>query len=209
MTKDRAALEVRAAQAVDFPNILRLQRENVPAAISQADAHAQGFVTVVHDEAILQKMHALAPSVVAEQDGALAGYALTMPVEARRLLPILEPMFRQLDEIEASGRALCRYYVMGQICVARAFRGSGVFDALYAGHRRLYASRFDRVVTEIAVRNGRSMRAHGRVGFEVIHRYRDATDDWAVVAWDFRAKSSDSSNVGVDLGSDDQGNEDP
>jgi L-amino acid N-acyltransferase YncA len=195
---DRASLAVRAARPGDFPDILRLQRENLPGAISQAEAQAQGFVTVVHDQVILEKMHALAPSVVAERDGALAGYALTMPVEARRLLPVLEPMFGMLDEIEASGRPLLRYYVMGQICVARGFRGSGVFDALYAGHRRLYAGRFDRVVTEIAVRNARSLRAHERVGFEVIHRYRDATDDWVIVAWDFGAKSSGSSGVGVD-----------
>jgi len=66
------------------------------------------------------------------------------------------------------------------------FDGRGVFDALYEGHRRFLGGRYDAVVTEIATRNGRSMRAHARAGFETIHVYRDATDEWAVVAMPLR-----------------------
>jgi hypothetical protein len=29
------------------------------------------------------------------------------------------------------------------------------------------------------------LRAHARVGFETALTYRDATDEWAVLAWDF------------------------
>jgi hypothetical protein len=113
--------------------------------------------------------------------GGLAGYALAMAREARALLPILEPMFARLGGLSAlAGK---RWYVMGQVCVAQAWRGRGVFDALYAGHRRAYSGRFDALVTEIATRNGRSLRAHARVGFAEIDRYRDATDDWSVVGW--------------------------
>jgi RimJ/RimL family protein N-acetyltransferase len=74
---------------------------------------------------------------------------------------------------------------MGQVCVAREFRGQGVFDLMYRAHREHLRARYDRSVTEIAVRNVRSMRAHARVGFRVIDRYRDETDDWAIVAWDW------------------------
>jgi L-amino acid N-acyltransferase YncA len=173
-------VDFRAAREGDIPAILRLQRENLEAAVPAGEARDQGFVTVVHDEATLRHMHALAPSVVAEVDGVLAGYALTMLSEARSFVPVLQPMFAQLDRLE-----LGRFYVRGQICVGKPFRGSGVFDALYQGHRELYQDRFAEIVTEIALRNTRSMRAHERVGFRVVHRYRDATDDWAVVAWDF------------------------
>jgi hypothetical protein len=139
----------------------------------------------VHDEETLKRMHALAPSVIAEEGGMPCGYALTMPVEARAFVPVLQPMFEQLTALSFRGRPLSRFYVMGQICIARDHRGRGLFDALYEGHRALYASQFDAVVTEISARNGRSQRAHERLGFEVIGRYRDATDEWAVVAWDF------------------------
>jgi len=93
-------------------------------------------------------------------------------------------MFERLDaNAEVKGR---RYYVMGQICVAKAYRGQGVFDRLYAAHREHLRHRFDACVTEISVRNPRSLRAHARVGFEELERYRDAADEWVVVIWDLR-----------------------
>ncbi len=159
----------------DLADVLALQRE------SRAPTR-DGFVTVQHTLEVLRAMHALAPSVIARGDGGeLAGYALMMPRQTRALLPILEPMFVKLDALELGER----WYVMGQIAVAPAFRGTGVFDALYAEHRRQYAGRFDRVITEVATRNGRSMRAHERVGFRTLLTYRDATDEWALIGWDF------------------------
>ena len=49
-----------------------------------------------------------------------------------------------------------------------------------------YAERFELLVTEISTRNQRSLRAHARVGFEPVHRYRDDVDEWEIVAWDWR-----------------------
>ena len=60
-----------------------------------------------------------------------------------------------------------------------------MFDLLYQAHRRHLRGTFDYSVTEVATRNTRSMRAHQRVGFKVIDRYRDATDDWALLRWDW------------------------
>ena len=168
----------------DLRAILALQASQRAAALGPEASARDGFVTVSHDPETLRRMHALAPSVVAVDGPTLAGYALVMPVEAAPWVPVLAPMFDLLRTLTFRGRPLAslRHYVMGQVCVAPAWRGQGVFDALYEGHRRFLADRHDLVVTEIATRNGRSMRAHARVGFETIHVYRDATDEWAVVA---------------------------
>ncbi len=173
----------------DLDGILRLQGLNLRGRVDPATARSQGFVTVQHDRATLARMHAMAPSVVAKRDGEVVGYALVMPVEARSYVPVLEPMFALLESLSFAGQPLTahRYYVMGQVCVAHAVRGQGVFDALYAGHRRFLATRYDLCVTEISLANPRSLRAHARVGFVEIHRYRDATDDWSVVALDLGA----------------------
>ena len=174
------------ASSRDLQRILALQRENLARNVDAEEARAQGFVTVEHTLEILERMHAMQPSIVAVDDEAggdasLAGYALVMPVECRTFVPILEPMFARLDALGTE-----RYYVMGQVCVARPFRGRGVFDALYRAHRDALSGRYDRVVTEIATRNTRSMRAHERVGFTLLERYRDAIDDWALVEWIWR-----------------------
>jgi ribosomal protein S18 acetylase RimI-like enzyme len=174
----------------DLEQVLALQRENLRDRVSTEAARRDGFVTVAHSLESLEAMHALAPSVIARQGEEFAGYALVMPVEARPLVPILEPLFAMLDTLLWRGQpvAALPFYVMGQICVARDHRGKGVVDALYAAHRTHYAERYSLCVTEIATRNTRSMRAHERVGFEVVATYRDVQDEWAVVAWDWSAR---------------------
>jgi len=97
----------------------------------------------------LRRMHELAPSIVARSHGGLAGYALTMRLEARADVPILEPMFQLFETLSWRGRPLpeTRCYVMGQVCV---------FDAIYRGHRDQYRDRFELLVTEVSLRNPRS-----------------------------------------------------
>jgi GNAT superfamily N-acetyltransferase len=173
------ARPVRTEQELE--EILELQRANLPRSLGEQEKAENGFVTVEHTLDVLRRMHALQPSIVAKHQHHLAGYALVMPVETRVFVPVLAPMFERLD---ANARLTdTRYYVMGQICVAKPYRGQGVFDALYAAHRDHLRHRYDACVTEISVRNPRSLRAHQRVGFQELERYRDATDEWVVVIW--------------------------
>jgi len=165
----------------ELEQILALQRANLAPALSADESAAQGFLTVVHDLPLLRRMHAIAPSIVAIDGDVLAGYALVLPVDCRELVPVLAPMFDRLDRLGAT-----RYYIMGQVCVAKPYRGRGVFDALYAAHREHLSAGYERCITEVATRNTRSMRAHERVGFRVLDTYTDATDEWVLVSWDWR-----------------------
>ena len=170
----------RVASDRELEQILELQRENLARGLSAEEIAQQGFVTVEHSLPVLRRMQAVAPSIVAKEGEALAGYALVMPIECRSLVPLLEPMFQRLESL-----GLQRFYVMGQICVGKPWRGQGVFDLLYSAHRRHLREAYDFCVTEVATRNVRSIRAHERIGFTVIDRYRDATDDWALLRWDW------------------------
>lgn len=166
----------------DLEGILALQREC-------REPTPDGFVTVIHTLDILRAMQSLVPSIVARDANArIVGYALVMPKEASSLIPILEPMFEKiasLPESEICGRPGARWYVMGQIAVAPAHRASGLFTRLYDEHRARNRGAFDAVVTEVSTRNTRSLRAHLRVGFRTISVYRDATDEWALLAWEW------------------------
>ncbi|HEX5748485.1 MAG TPA: GNAT family N-acetyltransferase [Archangium sp.] len=188
MTPSTAPRTCLVTRREELEQILQLQAANLRDHVSPEQAVSQGFLTVAHTLDVLERMHALAPSVIAKDGDTLAGYALVMPVEARAFVPILEPLFQLLETLSWRGRPLreYRYYVMGQVCVAEAWRGQGVFDALYREHRASYGARFDCTVTEVATRNTRSMRAHTRAGFEPIKTYRDATDEWAVVVLGLR-----------------------
>ncbi len=176
------ALELgRVRGDLELQQILDLQRRNLVRNLDAPSVAAQGFVTVEHTLDVLRRMHDLEPSIVARAGASLAGYALVMPVACRPFVPALEPMFQRLEKL---GR---RFYVMGQICIDRPWRGRGVFDALYQAHRELLRDRYDLVVTEVSARNPRSLRAHLRVGFQELERYRDATDEWVLIGWDWSA----------------------
>lgn len=171
--------------------ILALQAENHRDRVDAATAASDGFTSVRHDPAVLHAMNRAHPSAIAKSGSELAGYCLMMGQEFRAQVPILQPMFALLEGLQWRGQPLAgnpRWFVMGQVCVAHAFRGMGVFDGLYHQLRRAYAPQFDFTVTEISQRNPRSLRAHRRVGFETLHVYRDPAADeiWEVVVWDWR-----------------------
>jgi len=161
-----------ASSDSDLEQILLLQQQN----LTFTD---DGFVTVVHTLDKLRAFHAVMPSVVARQNGAVIGYALSMPRAAASLIPVLAPMFLRLEQLPALNGQ--RWYVMGQVCIAAQWRGRSVFDGMYAEHRRCFAPQYDWLITEIAMRNPRSLHAHARVGFVEIDHFTDDSDEWSVV----------------------------
>jgi hypothetical protein len=171
----------------ELHEILQLQEKNLPENLSVDEFRSQGFVTIHHDLHLLNTMHQLAPSVIIKDKDQVIAYALTMLGECSRLVPGLISMFSLLDSCNWQNKSLSKipYYVMGQVCVEKKHRGRGLFDALYAHHKKTYSSRFDLLVTQISVRNPRSTKAHERVGFKTIHQHRDKQDEWLVVAWDW------------------------
>jgi L-amino acid N-acyltransferase YncA len=172
----------------ELQEILELQQQNLIQNIDEVEMQTQGFVTMVHDIEVLQKMHDLAPSVIAKDEGRVAGYALVMLRECRELFPPLEPMFKNLDILEYRNNAInaYRFYIMGQVCIDKKFRRTGLFDQLYQKHKELYSGQYDFIITEVSARNQRSLRAHERVGFETINIYSDEVDEWAVVLWNWK-----------------------
>lgn len=172
----------------ELDQVLQLQQKYLVGNTSQEEMRSEGFLTVQHTRGLLKQLHSLAPSIIIKDGDTVVAYALVMLRECRHLISALVPMFNTFDELEWQGKPLSKYafYVMGQICVAKEYRGRGLFDILYHKHREVYQPQYDFILTEVATRNTRSMRAHERVGFKTIHTYRDELDHWAVVLWDWK-----------------------
>ena len=178
------------ASREEASQIIDLQAKNLASVLSPAVARAQGFLTVRHDLEILWRMNQSEPSVIAKDGESVVGYALIMPKSFAQEVPILEPFFNLLETHNWDGRNFSksdRWFVMGQVCVAEAYRGKKVFDGMYAKMREICRDRFDFTVTEVAERNTRSLRAHERVGFKTVHRYGESLtgENWRVIVLDF------------------------
>lgn len=171
----------------ELQRILQLQQLYLKGHNSQSEEKEQGFLTVHHSYEMLHQMHLLSPSVIIKDGEKVIAYALVMAKELKGLIPVLKPMFDMFENVSYKNQPLnsYHYYVIGQICVAKEYRGMGVFDMLYQKHKAEYSGRYDFTITEIATSNGRSMRAHERVGFKTIYQYSDATDEWNIVLWDW------------------------
>ncbi|MCC9136584.1 GNAT family N-acetyltransferase [Pontibacter silvestris] len=173
----------------EIESILLLQKANLACNLSAEEIASQGFVTVAHNPELLRKMNEAAPSIIAKDENKVIGYAIAMTQDFKNDVPVLIPMFQAMDKLEYKGKKLHEfsYVVSGQVCVAKEYRGQQVFDQLYHTYKEKYAGQYDLIVTEIASRNSRSLKAHGRIGFEVLHSYLAPDgENWEIVIWDLR-----------------------
>ncbi len=169
--------------------ILELQKNNLPQNLTDEQKATQGFVTVIHSFEILQKMNAIEESIIAKEDGHVIAYLLAMTTKSKDDVPVLIPMFNVFDNVRYNDRNISEYnyIVVGQVCVAKAWRGQGILDNCYAAYKRHFSSKYDFAITEILDTNKRSIQAHKRIGFHTVHSYPAAGgDQWKVVLWDWR-----------------------
>lgn len=185
-----AALTLSLAETeTDLADILRLQAENLPQHLPAEKMASDGFVTVHHSPELLRQMNREAPAVIARSAGELAGYCLAMPESFRHTIPVLIPMFEEMDKLHFEGEKLSgNYIVSGQVCIGEAFRGKGIVDKLYAFYRDNYQAKYKYLLTEISQRNQRSLKAHQRIGFQTIKQYQAPDGEtWDIVLWNWRA----------------------
>jgi L-amino acid N-acyltransferase YncA len=162
----------------DYAQVLALQGSNhvdTPGVAGGGD----GFVSLAYTAQTLDLVRGPYRHVLAKDGGMVAGYALVMLREHGAVFPELGPMLAVADQALGARP----YFVMGQVCVAQAYRGQGIFDGLYDALRAQMSAHFPLVVTEVSRANPRSLRAHERVGFRPLGA--DPQSPWVVQAWDW------------------------
>ena len=169
----------------DLKQILHLQALNHKSNLSPEQALKNGFVTVRHTESLLKTICQPYHHIIAKLDDKVVGYALVMLSRYSNLVPELQMMDDLLNKLYYTNKPMrtFKYVIMGQICIAEEVRGKRVFDDLYGYMSTYLKNHFDFIITEVAERNQRSMKAHQRVGFHTIHTYHEESIDevWNVV----------------------------
>ncbi|RRQ50304.1 GNAT family N-acetyltransferase [Maribacter algicola] len=171
----------RATSDEDLHDILELQQNNTPSFLSDEEKSKEGFLTVIHTFDLLKLMNTDCPHIIAKVNDEVIGYALCMTRKFGSEIPLLSPMFKMSD-IFLAGK---KYLAMGQICVAKEFRGQGVFRGLYSFYKRQLQQDFDGLITEVAASNKRSLNAHLSVGFKILQTQVSEGISWELVYWDW------------------------
>lgn len=177
----------KAKTTLELQQILALQKANLPEKLSESELKSQGFVTVSHDFDLLTAMNSKRPHIIAKSNDKVIGYALVMLETFKNKIPVLVPMFEQMKSIYYKGKLMSSidFFIMGQVCIAKEFRGKGIFKGLFEKMKREMAADYQMVVTEVAIRNQRSIKAHFNVGFKTIKEYQTEAEAWAIIAWDW------------------------
>lgn len=175
-------MEYKQAQTKqELLQILQLQAKNLRRVLASEVVEKEGFVTVEHDLELLASMNDRCGHIIALEDDELAGYALCMHPEFRNKIPVIEAMFEKIDTYYPDPG---RYMVMGQVCVAPAFRGKGIFRGLYEHMRTCLYPKYRQIITEVDSRNQRSLNAHLGIGFRELEVYQSNGRTWHLIALD-------------------------
>jgi GNAT superfamily N-acetyltransferase len=182
-------IEVKFAETEDELRDMRaLQLLNLRQHISGEEAISEGFVMAEYSLEYLMEMHASTPAIIAKEGVQLAGYIMLASKDVREGHPLLQGLFQAIDLIPYKGHMLksANYIVVGQVCVGKEFRGKGLFDRMYSFLQENLKDRFTYCACDIAQDNKRSLKAHMRMGFQIIGKLTFGELDWDVVLWDWQ-----------------------
>ncbi|GGG37186.1 hypothetical protein GCM10011414_03220 [Croceivirga lutea] len=167
----------RAETVRELEQILKIQNENLPNALTKPEIENEGFVTVCHTLEQLIEMNTAFPHTIAVYKESVVGYALSMPKEFGAEIEVLKPMFKKINEVYSDKS----YIVMGQICITKAYRGKGLFRGLYSAMQDFTKPKFEAIITEVDTKNTRSINAHSAIGFKELTRYFADDHEWSLI----------------------------
>ncbi|KAB1160642.1 GNAT family N-acetyltransferase [Tenacibaculum aiptasiae] len=165
----------------ELKQIIALQISNLPQNLTDIEKKEQGFVTVQHSIEVLTKMHHIHPHIIAKHGEQVIGYALSMSKIFRNEIPVLVPMFNEIDK---SSKKEDNYILMGQVCIDKNYRGKGIFRSLYEEMKNSFSNTYDAIITEIDANNTRSLNAHKAIGFKELSIYKSNNQNWIIVYMD-------------------------
>ncbi|MDT0556458.1 GNAT family N-acetyltransferase [Patiriisocius hiemis] len=165
----------------ELKQILALQKRNLLSGISEEEAKKEGFVSVHHTLELLQQMNESCPHTIAKDGDTVIGYALSMHPKFGNSIEMLKPMFTEIDTVTKKNSTLKNYIVMGQICIDVAYRKQGIFRELYTAMKAFLLPTFSTIITEVDIKNNRSLQAHYAIGFKKLSTYSSGGQDWELI----------------------------
>jgi hypothetical protein len=155
------SIEYRRAGPDDYAEIVRLQRANYVANLSEEERR-EGFLSA---EFGLEQVAAIATDLgiaIVTMDDDLAGCLCGIRREFDHRSPVVAKMLDSYDQAWFEDKPLSAFnsYIYGPVCIARQYRRRGLLRGLYEFQKRDLAGRFELGVALVSHNNPHSMQAH-------------------------------------------------
>lgn len=174
----------------ELTGIKALQVANLKSNLSSEEKFNEGFLTAEYSMSFLNQMHLEESSIIAKDGDAVVGYALVATQSIRHEHPLLASLFNVIDTLKINDGLFkdFNYVVVGQLCVAKRYRGQGLVQKMYNYYRESLFDKYQFCITDVNEKNIRSLKAHIKTGFNVIDQVNYGGDKWQIIAWDWRKK---------------------
>ena len=165
-------MTITQATVQDIPAVLALLKANH--ADNVADK-SNGFVTTNITEEQMAALILNENGVTIAKDGdKIVAFALATSWKFWSVWPFFVNMIKELPKFSFEGESLSteNTYQYGPVCVDSAYRGSGVFEQVFAASLASMKDRYPLMATFINMVNPRSYAAHTRkAGMEEVGRF--------------------------------------
>jgi methionine synthase II (cobalamin-independent) len=180
-------MNLKLASLEDIEDVLTLHRKYQIDTILEEDKK-DGFVTTAFTREQLEKLIQEEQGLfIARHDNAVVAYVMSASWQFWSVWPIFSRMIENLPNLEYAGYTLSvdNSYQYGPVCVDKAYRGSGLLEAIFDFAREEMSRRYPVLVTFINKINTRSYTAHTqKLGLEVIAEFEFNNNHYLELAYD-------------------------
>jgi hypothetical protein len=175
----------------DIPNIIKLQRDNLPINLAEEEKRKEGFVSLTTTEQDLEKiMKGDGVIVVDKQNNNLNGYLFSITLDYAKKISFFDPLIENISNMEYKGKNLneYKYCILAQTAIEKESRGKGILEKLYAKLKvELINKGYELGVSEITENNEKSLGVHiNKIGLKKLGVYNFNNKNWIVVALDLK-----------------------
>ncbi|TGD79533.1 GNAT family N-acetyltransferase [Hymenobacter wooponensis] len=180
-------MQLQLADLADIDGVLNLHQKYQIDTILEEDKK-DGFVTTSFTREQLTRLIQEEQGLfIAKHEDTVVAYVMSASWQFWAAWPIFARMIEDLPTLEFAGQRLSveNSYQYGPVCVDKAYRGSGLLEAIFDFAREQMAARYPVLVTFINQINTRSYAAHTqKLGLVVIAEFDFNNNHYLELAYD-------------------------
>lgn len=180
-------MKFRIAISSDLAGVLQLQKANLYSELSEKERE-KGFVTTPFSEQQILDIIKLDGLFVGEENSTIIAYVFAGDWHYFQQWPIFPFMTARFPKLSFNDSSVTteNSFQYGPICIALDFRGQQVMRELFEEMRLLWVQKFSVSITFVNKANKISVRAHEKIGWELIDEFEFNGNSYLGLAFDMK-----------------------
>lgn len=173
----------RKATNQDMSGVVALQDANLVSNLSSAE-QKDGFLSGAFTAEQFSEMNDDVGILIALDGDVVVGFICIGSVEFNIAYPLPAAMIEAFSNLYYDGRRVDSYVcvIAGPVCIAKEKRGTGLFEIMYNQVSSILPAHVQLITTLVSKSNPRSLRAHEKVGMQVLGDFNYNAREFVIMA---------------------------